>query len=283
MKYNKWSVVIALVGIALLSTACFRTHEPGRITEKAKSMYDAWDEGMAEILGKHADIAFNFNAWYNAEGAEKQRLEDVYFPYMKIREINTNEWTLSEGTEVVYRVFPDGNRLSDEGASWRIRKESGRLSYYWDYYDSHYDLITFRNQIVDIHIRCTASGEWTITIDSSPSYLNLSVKAIQGREIESLRNGNVEISGAGDLLFSRYHYDPEVALLSFTVPENMEAGMNYAWRGKFNWEKGKLDLTATDRQTGETTLANAAITNLQNGYGVTISYGGVNEIWNIYD
>lgn len=107
--------------------------------------------------------ATNLNEWLTAEGEEaKLAVEDKYYPYLKIREVEENLWKIYNETYTESYFLNEGLMLNQIGAEWIVHQSSP----------------FFNPSITSPTISCVGDDCYDVTFDNTS--INFSANATLG-------------------------------------------------------------------------------------------------------
>lgn len=132
---------------------------------------------LAEYL-RIMSLAQIVNRYIEADEAERQAIDERYFPTMKIRQDDNGIWCLRRSGEVLYSFSCDGS-LNTSGSRWEASANSDPF-------------VTSNNKI---KIDCLAEGKWQIDIINVVSY-------------PFIGSGSYEITGGTEIYDADLEYQP---------------------------------------------------------------------------
>jgi len=237
----------------------------GNVTEKGFELCHYWDNTLNSEVITTVEKAFNLNAYIVAPEAGKPLIEDLYFPYYKIRQIDSTQWTLIEQQATRYRFITNGKTLSEIGAEWIITsyKDASQLEILSSY-----------------TMECTGLSTWHITTtNSDPFYVNYTLTT--DTMVETLTSEPYTLEGSSFLSYSTYYgyasYDYYYAnnadvFIDATITEPIH-------KTPQGYSSGKINIKATNNANQE--IETTAEFYRQNpiSYKVKITYKGVTENW----
>jgi len=238
----------------------------GNVTEKGFELCHYWDNNLNSDVIATVEKAFNLNAYITAPEAGKTLIEDLYFPYYKIRQIDSIQWTLIEQQYTRYRFNTNGKTLSEIGAQWIITS----------YKNSDASELEILNSY---SIECTGASTWHITTtNSDPFYVNYTITT--DSMVETLASEPYTLEGSSFLYYSTYYgysYDYSYenntdVFIDATITESIHKTAQ-------GYSSGKINLKATNNADQE--IETTAEFYRQNpvSYKVKITYKGVTESW----
>lgn len=262
MKRN----IFIIIGIALVCFGCIR-EKRGMLTQRGKEIHDSWQEATFDVIETDVIPAFHLDAWINADNDSiRNRIEDQYFPYYRVRQEETNVYSLYNGSEKMLTINTYGQSLNDEGSHWLIAK------YNPDYFE-YGQLPQFYTFPIGEKIHLSKDGEqWRIQMDSSECY-----GSSCDMHIKPLAND-------GDILFAKeiymlsgnglYEYMSGPVFLQYNIERPLLREASY---GHFFYcSDGLVQLIASQQSFDDINVKAEYI----GEYRVCITYRGVTEIWN---
>ena len=265
MKKN----ILIIIAIALVCFSCGR-EQRGMLTQRGKEIHDSWLMYSQQIIEKSIVPAFQMSAWISGNDSVRRVIEDNYFPYMRIRNENTNEYSLYEGAEKVLTVFTDGMNLDNDGASWIIRTETINPGYDDGQRPLFMSIPPFWNLIVTK----TSNQQWNIQLDttsSSGSKCNWQLTLPANDTIVYFTQQEYTLAGNGTFKYSGDVY----------LNYNIDASLQH--KGiTFPWYRGIISMTAryVDCYTNQPYTDDIHVKASYYDDGeVQITYQGITESW----
>lgn len=127
--------------------------------------YVMMSHGMKVLAAASGTLvrATNLNEWLTAEGEEaKLAVEDKYYPYLKIREVEENLWKIYNETYTESYFLNEGLMLNQIGAEWIVHRSSP----------------FFNPSITSPTISCVGDDCYDVTFDNTS--INFSANATLG-------------------------------------------------------------------------------------------------------
>ena len=269
MKKNTIVLFVAITILIGFSSCKIESGDDlnGNVTEKGFELCHYWDNNLnAEVIST-IEKAFNLNAYIVAPEGSKTLIEDLYFPYYKIRQIDSTQWTLIEQQATRYSFKTNGKALSEIGAQWIITS----------YRNSDAPQLEVLNSYA---IECTGVSTWHITTtNSDPFYVNYTLTT--DTMVETLTSEPYTLEGSSFQYYSTYYayasYDSNYEnnadiFIDATITEPIHKTAQ-------GYSSGKINLKATNDANQE--METTAEFYRQNPvvYKVKITYKGVTESW----
>lgn len=257
--------------IALVCIGCGR-EKRGMLTKRGKEVHDSWLQFSQEIIQKTIVPAFQMDAWINGNDTIRRKVEDTFFPYMRIREDFVNVYSLYDGAERVLSINTNGKTLADNGVTWEICTynltpgyDNGARPQFMSIPDHWYLTVTKTdNQQWNIQLdtaACMGSNcDWQLTLPARDTLVYF-------------YHGEYSLTGKGT-----FKYSGDV-FLRYNIDETLQHD------GKlYPWYKGIVSMNANfiDASTHQAPLEDIHV-KAKYGYNgeVTITYRDITETWTI--
>ena len=265
MKKNFLIIIV----IALICMSCGH-EERGKLTQRGKQIHDSWLMYTQQIIEKSIVPAFQMSDWISGNDSVRRVIEDNYFPYMRIRNENTNEYSLYNGAEKVLTVYTAGMNLDDNGASWIIRTEIANPGYD----NGQRPLFMSISPFWDLYVTKISDQQWDIQMDtasSSGSECNWQLTLPASDTIVYFTQQEYTLAGNGTYKFSGdvyLHYNIDASL--------QHNGTMFPWyRGIISMTARYIDCTTNEPYTDDIHVKAAYYDDGE----VKITYRDVTESW----
>ena len=279
--------------LSFFLSGCVENYDLPEKTKKGKSIYDAWHNGIDVTFDRYIDIAFAFNAWFEADTSMKNDIEDISFPLYKIRDLGNDQWGLYYNTELAYRIHRNNKPLSAIDAVWVVEAMNDIIDLHDNKGQDNYssDNYTFdsyvKDEITSIRLSSTGMNQWDIQIVD----LNISIRSLDTNYgIASLSYNPFVWKGKGVFFYQNYYGN---AFIEFETKEDIvcryrkrrmedpnDSYYQNLYDNSFYWSTGKVSLTAIHSNGKETVSTDASFSPLANSkFRMHITYKGITEEW----
>jgi len=282
--------------LAVLVSGCVERFEVPQKTERGKSIYDAWNVGISTTIRRYVEVAFAFNAWYEAPESQKISIEDRYLSHYKMRNIENDVWGLYYNGALAYKIYRNSKSLSETDATWVIEAQNYivndifyTFSYDGDYYGKYRFDSFLNSQKTTISLQSIASNEWNVKITDEHvrfSTMDINIKSTDNTVPALWSLSSYTWNGTGcfayrNMMHSESHYGSEVAFIDFEVTQDITyTPQNQFGNGMNYWTNGKVRLNAFDVVSKDNVEVHAEFSKLTNSlFSINITCQGVTEEW----
>lgn len=199
--------VLILVMLLISLVSCEKKDMEYNAAEKYLTVYSLSTDFMLSKYLQSLDMALKLDEYLNAGEEDKVSIEDLYFPYLKIREVASGINIRDLNAKVISSFSGVENTLSLEGVSWSVKNFTA---------DS-------KTRRIDMNIKCLGENEYEIEAygnNHTGKYYSdktLYLKSLKIKVRVSKLDSDYAITGFdrlyiinGNLKFTEYQYfDPQ--------------------------------------------------------------------------
>lgn len=261
MKKN----IFIIIAITLVCFGCGR-EKRGNLTQRGKEIHDSWQEATFYLIENDVITAFHLDAWINATNdSARYRIEDLYFPYYKIRQETPNVYNIYYGAEKLLSINTYGQSLTEAGSHWQIDKYNSN--------ENNYGELPLFNSSYPKGERLTINKdgeEWRIQMDSAErgnwgSSCDWHIKPLTIEDGVMFAKRNYTLSGNGV-----YEYSGGI-FLQFNIEKTIQRKGTYVESYSYD---GLVQLIARQKSYDDIHVRAEYM-----GLRTRITYRGVTEIW----
>ena len=273
MKTNFYKLSILYIVFAFASCEIEEPQTKPDYTLGGKQMFDR-AETHVKMLTDWMDIMLKMNTYILTTDADKQKIEDKYFPNYKIRNAGTNAWSLIQMSDTICTIYTDGKPFTTAGANWGIKKN---------------------NMVIPCPISCISANKWAtkvtnFALNNNSSYYyddfynpysysnNYNTETFTTDSIifncekatpEDFSTNNFEVSGKGEFLLEN---NTQKVKLTYLIDKKLKHIAN----SSYNMSSGKYNLLAQDMKNSKKKAIGSADFEITLGdeRTITIEYNG---------
>lgn len=259
MKKN----IFVIIAVTLVCFGCGR-EQRGKLTQRGKEIHDSWQTTTLMLIETDVIPAFHLDTWINADNDSiRYIIEDQYFPDKRIRQEETNIYTIYDGAEKQLTINTFGQSLNEEGSHWLVSRDqivsdNALLPLFFDFFSEN----------EKVHI--SKDGEqWRIQMDSAEccdSRCNMHIKPLENDNNVIFAKETYTLSGNG---IYQYKNGP---VLKYNIEKNIlcEKSTNISY-----FSDGIIQLIASQTDSDDINVKAEYL----GEYRICITYRGVTEIW----
>lgn len=264
-------VFLSLILLTLLSACRYKNAEEFNPTDKGKLLFDYAYYPSMEILDNVFVMAFNFNAWYEADADKRDEIENLFFKGMTILKDSIGCYRLYEKTQCKYIITTHGEGLQSVGNQWDIQTSTAIRNYYGCEVPR---CLNEANKI--FHVKNLAEGKWQLLMDStatSPCSIDWMMK-VSGNVPTDLYTRDFSLTGKAHFVYAA---ETSAFGKETIVDYDMVELLKHQAGNSASFDEGKWEMTAAREDERD---LHATATFLPNAR-VNISYRDKTEAWSI--